>query len=845
MMGVALSLSLLRGSDDSASLPMLPKLVSAAGRPGFVPAQTVSGGSGLLIDADLILSTELPDAPSVIPVYRVRRHAPSTPEEALAWARDFGFSNARLYHDPRDSRTLVVLDNDRRLVFVRTGPVAGIHYRDESAMTHREGPPVSLERATEVAVGFLQEHDLLPEDYRVEEPEYAAHREDSPFRTVNVVPLVDGYPLMGDHGQHGVTVNPDGDVTYAMLYLLSFEPGPAYPVRTAQEAYADLTGEGSGAFALTGRRHVQPASDVRRYQPSPQPHALGDVVTVTGWVQVLVADPITGASPAGRSDVLARLTAPRGTYELTGQRVSELTEIRFDDVQVKGTIAAQRGVNRWEVIVDDWETVPDRVTQCLDGEFIRDGNGGWLVIDPDTSQPAVTALPDAERYRLPDAPADLQDGEQVEICAADWPSEGGTVDWLRITTPPTSEQGHPSSMVAESVAVEAVETTPAPTPTPVQPEVPTPTDPSREPQVHVVQAGETLQAIAGQYGVTVEALLAANDLPLDSSFSIGLQLVIPEPQAVSEVKPDDETLAVVPLETPAENLRTTPPFEIGQRVKITGVVRATIYVNGDDRHVEAQLADVEPDQTLPPYPLAGSQDLLEALAEHHPLHVRVWGEVIPAEQVDQSYRVLPANTEIAILLERFEKLWPGERVQGFLGHIELETLEGRRVAVFTDHETDQRYVVAQSLAVENFFTPGRDPLLDFEQIFVAGAVGSGRTYVDLPVMRFISSKGGPRTEAATSADAFPLNASPSVVREDETWSGRPQGAFVVDRVELAYYCEPSAAYPATAPDGTPLVPEPVEQVIQPVWIFHGRNGDGSETFTAYVQAVKEELVRDE
>ncbi len=46
-------------------------------------------------------------------------------------------------------------------------------------------------------------------------------------------------------------------------------------------------------------------------------------------------------------------------------------------------------------------------------------------------------------------------------------------------------------------------------------------------QVHVVQPGETLLSIARQYGVTLEALLAANDIQDPNLVQVGQELVIP------------------------------------------------------------------------------------------------------------------------------------------------------------------------------------------------------------------------------------------------------------------------------------------------------------------------------
>lgn len=71
-----------------------------------------------------------------------------------------------------------------------------------------------------------------------------------------------------------------------------------------------------------------------------------------------------------------------------------------------------------------------------------------------------------------------------------------------------------------------------------------------------------------------------------------------------------------------------------------------------------------------------------------------------------------------------------------------------------------------------------------------------------------------------------------------------KGTLMVNRIELVYYLEPTAPYPATSPDGTPLTPEPVGQLVQPVWVFHGHDQTDTVRFTAYVQAAADDLIRD-
>lgn len=58
------------------------------------------------------------------------------------------------------------------------------------------------------------------------------------------------------------------------------------------------------------------------------------------------------------------------------------------------------------------------------------------------------------------------------------------------------------------------------------PDSPTPVPPGANP-VHTVQAGEYLGSIAAQYGVTVEAIVQANNLTNPDSLQVGDQLIIP------------------------------------------------------------------------------------------------------------------------------------------------------------------------------------------------------------------------------------------------------------------------------------------------------------------------------
>ena len=804
---LALVLPMIFGGDHN--LPPLPRLVYASG-PGSQPAL-----EGMLRDADLTLATDLPDAPAEAPVYRATiAPLPATPEEALAWAQDFGLRDPHVYRDPREPEAFFVLSDDgRRLVFRQFGPMGDAHYSDERAAAI-DGPPLPFDQAVEVALAFLRQHDLLPASYRVQEPEHFAPRPERPIRFVEIVPELDGHPLAGYRSEVHVAINPAGEVTYASFNPLTFERDEDYSIKSAQEAYEELSGGqvAGSPFRLDTDVRYSAEMDVQHYSPPPPAWSIGQPVTLTGWVHVLVAEPVLSAAKGDGSDVRAELMARNGvSYDLTSPRLAELTGVGYDDVQIQGTVVAQVGPDRWQVEMTDWEAVPQRQPQCLAGTFTLDGDEAWLVTEPVLS----AAEGKGERYRLPNPPDELSDGQRIEVCTGEQPTEGEELDWWIITSPPTPEQGYVgSSSSSISVVVEE--------PVELPPNAPPPPTPTPLPRTHVVQEGETLRGIAGQYGVTVDALLAANYVGPDD-IAVGQMLVIPE---LPELQPTPTGLVEAPL-------------EIGQRVEITGVVHATIFVNGESRRVEAWLDVDEPGEEQPPYPLSGSPDVLEAIAQLDRLHVRVCGRVVANAQGW-------SPDGMGIEIEDFEKVWPDERVQGFLGHLDMETLEGREVAVFTDNETGQRYVLASSLETDggSWVTHG-DSILNYEQIFVVGMVQLEETYAGLPVLRMVRMHQGSQTATAASAGEIPLDI-PQVVDESRFpfGPGELQGAFVVDRVELAYYDEPQMGYVARSMDGPPPTQQPaVTTIVQPVWVFYGHNAEDTVRFVAYVQAIIEEHVQ--
>lgn len=164
---------------------------------------------------------------------------------------------------------------------------------------------------------------------------------------------------------------------------------------------------------------------------------------------------------------------------------------------------------------------------------------------------------------------------------------------------------------------------------PLLQETPRPSAESQEPEteapvVHVVQSGETLYEIAYQYGTTVEAIVAANQIADPSLISVGQRLIIPttdlgQPPAApvatlapAIVLPGDSLFAVArrfdtALETVARQNGVLHPNRLpaGQTLLVENhpPVRVHVVVQGDT------LVGLALRYGLPPWGLAEANDL--------------------------------------------------------------------------------------------------------------------------------------------------------------------------------------------------------------------------------------------
>lgn len=399
------------------------------------PEPAVSGDAVEITERTTTDPAEIfPEVPAELPLYHIEQlPIPTTPEQALAWAADFGLPDPKVYTDPRQPEAgfQVIGSSNEVLTFQPHGP-ASIYYAigQEVIMGYQtassESDPLPFTDAAAAAVNFLTTHNLLPESYQVTED---APDRLLPYRRIAIVPDLNGYPLAGNYGAPyaQIHVDPDGTVIYAEFRFATFTPGNLTAVRPAQAAYdAYLQGDiqSLGMEARMDESVVNMA--IRHFAAPPPVVQVGDVITLTGWVNLMVA--------ADDSDIKATLHGRLpGTYHLTGDKLLEMTGTTPPgEVTVQGTVTAVWDEGAYQIEITDWELARSSYSSfsdytCLKGTFSREGEEGWIITD------------DTLRYRLPQAPAELHDGDRIEVCGQPPSADNVDLAWNDISQPPASE----------------------------------------------------------------------------------------------------------------------------------------------------------------------------------------------------------------------------------------------------------------------------------------------------------------------------------------------------------------------------------------------------------------------
>ncbi len=302
--------------------------------------------------------------------------------------------------------------------------------------------------------------------------------------------------------------------------------------------------------------------------------------------------------------------------------------------------------------------------------------------------------------------------------------------------------------------------------------------------LYSVQEGDTLTAIAQNFGTTVEELMRINSLT-DSAIYIGQGLSVPVPE---------------PVEQPVQDLR--------------GTLRIRINNRSDGTSVKEYELEVPQDTGFRFYTLEGP--VLSELDPYNALPILITGTI---------------STQGKLVVESYEIPYPDLQFQILRGTQRVEEIDGQSVVVFTTEDGNSyvEFMATNNIPNTTFIIGIQGDLIEQEVLIIPD-----ETFGGYPVAHIyqgaIVQEGSPPMEIQGNriyADSE---------TEDPTMS--PDYAppnLTIDHVELVYYVR-NPYYQVNDPTYSQRSP-----YIEPAWHFLGHYDDGTE-FDVLIQALKQEFL---
>ncbi len=398
---------------------------------GEEPVVEMPGFWNPLADAAFAVNVPFPTEPAFATVFQQPAGSTFTLEEIQRYAQLFGV-NGPIYQEQytqpvyEDSMPEVgrwtpptfyyVFDGMKQLSFYENN----IYYFDQEPALRENLQMMPFAQAAPIVEAYLRERGLLNFPYVV-----ASYWGSD----VEIRRVVNGYP--SSSAEFYVSVTADG-IIYSISYqpFDNLQPLGEYPLRSAADAWQYV--QENGFDYMTSYWFTYPGPDA----PAPVMHE----PVATPWDEiyrywprtfnegdaiVLVSYPIVYTAVNG--DAPPRILVDQ--YRLTGNSadLEALTQYAGQPVRIEGIVRGQ--TPNLLIELSAWRPAPDQMWQYLTGTIRRDGEQVYFDAD------------DGETFIVPNAPADVADGERVNLSgwsleetggqfrAFNWSSMDRYVDW--------------------------------------------------------------------------------------------------------------------------------------------------------------------------------------------------------------------------------------------------------------------------------------------------------------------------------------------------------------------------------------------------------------------------------
>jgi LysM repeat protein len=465
-----------------------------------------------------------------------------------------------------------------------------------------------------------------------------------------------------------------------------------------------------------------------------------------------------------------------GQWVVTGN-IAGLEQVdRTTYVEATGQFRTEAGIRRFNV--DSWKITAVTETY-LSGSLHQDGE-----------QTSLTADDGSGEYVIADAPADLPLNTPIAdaYLAVQGFMRDGKLEWQTINYFPTGSGSGGGGGGGTGFYQLNLSGTPVPFPAPTAG-----IDIAQGTGDYTVREGDTLGSIASSFGISIDALMQANNLS-DPMIYLDQKLVIPG------------------LESQAQDPNIGRRFE-----NLRGLFMETIYngLDGGQRIEYSFIASTE-DESFS-FILVGEG--LETLEPYHNRPVDISGVI---EQVDQ-------YGGMTFRVENFSVPFPDLKIELLEGTQQNTTVNGQRITLFTTTAGQQYVLLYPYGGLDDTTVAPNPPVMILEALAIPD-----ETFEGYPALRTFSSTfadppSGAPAEVTVTAD------QPYIVEEAPGMENYVPPSATIERVELVYYI-PDPLYGNTDPANSTDA-----RYIQPAWRFYGHYNNGNE-FEFLVQALKQEFL---
>lgn len=763
----------------------------------------------------LYLAAPLPQFPTEANVYLLKPDQHATIEEARALAQRFGIQG-EIHQAPGElpNTTDYMITDGKQRLYVRSENYF-TYYADYNANIFLKGGKfIDLKPATVAITTFLGMHGFEDEYFIEQAPQISGNFYAIPY-------LPDGHALRYDHNlpaRMEFVVTDNGEILSVTSAKIDYVQIGSYGIRSAEEVFQEVLNSSevmqNGVLESVRDGGILNERFWERSYPDDQ--------TITIYGQPISYPAVEAGQPPFISI---------DSYRVKGNTEGMETLKPDTLVEATGQFTTENGIRTFKV--ESW-TVSDATEHSTPGSLRRKENGQ-----------VVLWISSVMEYPIPDAPQDVPlDTLLFDSNSPLWVSGFMTDEgfyWKTIQYFPDGalNQGGGGGGGTGFYKLN-LSGTPVPFPSPMA-----------HPAIdsgfteYIVQEGDTLITIAQNFGITVDELMQANDLTEPMIF-VGQALVIPgaqsEPSITEYVVQENDTAASIALNfgISVEELRQANDLPENNLI----FVDQTLFIPGQqednpivDRRFEGQRGTLvisiynqidgnsheqftfvmkNADTSLS-YALLEDVSF-EALLPYHHRPINIWGTV---NRVNE-------NGIPIISVERYDVLFPGLTFQLVLGMQQTIEIDGISATLFTTDEGKSYVQISPDGSLDNSIIGNIG-----DQVYAEALMVPDEIVIGYPAMRVfnmgmaVNPKNGEPATITITAD------QPYVLEEEASPGNYTPPTATIEKVELVYYI-PDPRYATPAPNTNP-------QYVQPGWRFYGHYSNGDE-FEILVQALKHEFL---